>query len=130
MITDTEALDSTGLSVLQQLVTDRFLNNKVYLPQGESMQVSKVARRILDEYVKLVGTYYDNPMLNTLMYDVDLPDGATKPYADNMISDKIQNSVYSDGHRSRPFGEILNYFKTANAVAIADATSVGRNGQR
>ena len=70
LIPDTEAVDSTVIPVLKQPVTDRLLNNQVYLPQGESMQVAKVARRIIDEDRKLVGTYSDNPMLNTLMYDV------------------------------------------------------------
>ena len=57
------------------------------------MQVAKVARRILYEYVKLVGTYSYNPVLNTLMYDVEFPDGATKPYATNMIAENIHNYV-------------------------------------
>ena len=90
------------------------------------MQVSKFFRRILDEDGKLVGTYSDNPILNTLMYDVDFPDGATKPYAANMIDDNIHNSMDLDGHQYRPFGEILNYCKTANAVVIAGATAVRR----
>ena len=115
---------------MQQPVTDRLLNNQVYLPQGYSMQVAKVARRILDEYGKLVGTYSDNPMLNTLMYDMEFPDVVTNPYSANMIADSIHNSVDLDGHRSRPFGEILNYYKTSNAVAITDATAVGQNGRR
>ena len=58
LIPETEAVDSTDLPVLQQPVTDRLLNNQVYLPQGDSIQVSKVDRRILDEDGKLVGTYY------------------------------------------------------------------------
>ena len=32
------------------------------------------------------------------MYDMELPDGATNPYAANMISENIHNSVDSDGH--------------------------------
>ena len=108
MILETEAVDSTGLPVFQQPVIDILLNNQVYLPQGESIQVFKVARRILDEDGKLVGTYYENPILNTLIYDVDFPDGATKPYAANMIVEKIHNFVDSDGHQSRPLEEILN----------------------
>ena len=109
LIYETEAVDYSSLPVLKQPVTNRLMNNQVYLSQGESMQVSKVAQIILYEYGKLVGTYFENPMLNTFMYDVELPDGATKPYADNMIDKNIHNSVDSDGHRSRPFGEILNY---------------------
>ena len=69
-------------------------------------------------------------MLNTLMYDVEFPDGATNPYASNMIAKNIHNYMDSDGHRSRPFGEILNYCKTANAFVISDTTDVGQNGRR
>ena len=62
------------------------------------MQVAKVARRILDEDENLVGTYSENPILNTLIYDVEFTYGATKPYAANIISENIHNSVDSDGH--------------------------------
>ena len=65
----------------------------MYLPQGESMQVSKFSQIILGEDGKLVGTYPENTMLNTLMYDVEFPDGATKPYAANIIADNIHNSM-------------------------------------
>ena len=34
LISETEAVDSTGFHILQQPVTDRLLNNQVYLPQG------------------------------------------------------------------------------------------------
>ena len=64
------------------------------------------------------------------MYDLDLPGGSTKPYAANMIAENIHNFLDLDVHQSRPFGEILNYCKTANSVAIADATAVGQNGRR
>ena len=130
LIPETEAVYSTGLPVLQQPVTDRLLHNQVYLPQGESMQVTKVSRIILYEDGKLVGTYSDNPMINTHMYDVEFLDSATKPYAANMISENIHNSVESDVHRSKPFGDMMNYCKTANAVAIADDTAIGWNGRR
>ena len=130
LIPDTESVDSTGLPVLQQPVTDILPNDQLYLPQGESIQVAKVSWRVLDEYGKLVGTYSDNLMLNTLMYDVEFPDGATKPYAANMIAENIHNSVDSDGHQYRFFGDILNYCKTPNAVAIDDATVVERNRRR
>ena len=39
---ESEAVDAAGLPVLQQSPTDHFINNQVYLPQGESMQVGTV----------------------------------------------------------------------------------------
>ena len=68
-------------------------------------------------------------MLNSPMYDVEFPDGATKPYVSSMIYDNIHSYVDSDGHRSIPFGGILNYYNTDNAVTITDATNVGKNGR-
>ena len=130
LIPETEAVYYTGLPILQQPFTDMLLNNQVYLPQGDSMQVVKVAQIFLDKDENLVGTYSDDPMLNNLMYDVEFPDGATKYYAANMIAENIHNSVDSYGHQSRPFGQILNYCKTANTVAITDATVVGQDGRR
>ena len=64
------------------------------------------------------------------MYDVEFPDGAKNIYADNMIAENIHNSVYFGGHQSRPFGVIMNYCNTANAVAIDAATAVRQNGRR
>ena len=104
LIPETEAVDYTGLPVLKQPVADRLLNNQVHIPQGEGMQVAKVSRIILDEYWKLVVTYYENPVLNTFMYEVEFPDGDTKPYAANTISENIHNYLDLDGHQSRPFG--------------------------
>ena len=69
-------------------------------------------------------------MLNTLMYDVEFPDGATKHYSDNMTAENIHNSVDSDENWSRTFGEILNYCKTTTAATITDATAVGQNERR
>ena len=67
-------------------------------------------------------------MLNTIMYNVEFPDDDIKPSATNMIAENIHNYVGSDGNRYRPFEDILNYCKTANDVAISDATAVVQNG--
>ena len=64
------------------------------------------------------------------MYDVEFPDCATKPYVSNTIAEKIHKYVDLYGHQYRPFGGILNKCKTANAVAIADAIDVKRDGRR
>ena len=37
----------------------------------------------------IVGTYDDNPILNTIVYDVEFPDGAVKQYAANVIAENM-----------------------------------------
>ena len=45
------------------------------LPQEEAMQNAKVIGHATDQYVNSIGTYYENPYSNTMMYDVKFPDG-------------------------------------------------------
>ena len=78
----------------------------------------------------LVGTYLENPILNYILYEVEFPDGTTKPYAANMIAQNIHDTVDSDGHRSRTFGEILNYCADGTAVSKENRFGIGRNGRK
>ena len=41
------------------------------LPQGEEMKSAKVVRRTTDDNGDIIGQYNENPLLNTLLYDVE-----------------------------------------------------------
>ena len=70
--------DAAGKQLNQQSVSDLLINAEVLLPQGESTQMAKVVRRALDENGNTIGTFDSNPVLNTLVYDVEFPDGSVK----------------------------------------------------
>ena len=40
--------------------------------------MAKVVRRVVDSDGKAVGTYNSNPILNTMVYECEFPDGAVK----------------------------------------------------
>ena len=40
-----------------------------------------------------MGKNSDNPILNTLMYDVELPDGTIRLYTANVIADNIYAQI-------------------------------------
>ena len=82
---------------MQHSVNYKTKQLEVLLPHGEGLQLAKVVRRSLDENGKLVGSYSDNPILNSLLYEVEFPDGTTKPYAANMIEQNIHDLVDGDG---------------------------------
>ena len=46
-------------------MTDLFINAKISLPKGEKLSMGKVICRYIDEHGKLIGTYDDNPVLNS-----------------------------------------------------------------
>ena len=45
----------------------------------------------------IIGKYNSKPMLNTMLYYVDFPNGAIRKYGSNIISDNIYSQVDSEG---------------------------------
>jgi len=62
---------------------------EVLLPQGENMQSAKVQGRSKDLDWNTIGSFADNPLLNSIIYDVEFPDGAIKQYAANTIAESL-----------------------------------------
>lgn len=54
---------------------DLLIHSEVHLPQGEKIRAGKVIRRSCDENGAITGSYNENPILNTLVYDVEFPVG-------------------------------------------------------
>jgi len=109
-------------------VSDTLINADVLLPQGEGLVAAKVIRRSLDEDGKLIGDHNDMPVFNTMVYDVEFPDGVVKPYAANAIADNIYEQVDSEG--SNIVKSIDDYLADENAVSKANQFFIGKNGRR
>ena len=67
---------STGSSS----AADLRMNAEVLLPQGDEKRLAKVIKRSVDSDGKVFGNYNELPVLNTMLYDVQLPDDSIKPY--------------------------------------------------
>ena len=65
------------------------------------MYMAKVVRRAIGEDGKVIGSPNDNPILNTLIYDVEFTDGVTKQYAANFIAENILSGVDKEGYHSK-----------------------------
>jgi hypothetical protein len=122
--------DSSGKPINQQSMTDLLINAEVLLPQGESEQLAKVLRRSVDEEGKLIGTFNDNPILNTLVYEVEFPDGTVKEYAANIIAENILRQVDPFGRYTHVMDGIIGHKKNDHALEGDDAFVVTRRGQR
>ena len=59
----------------------------------------------VDNNGKLVGTFDENPVLNSMIYDVQFPDGAVKQYAANIIAENILYQVDSNGNTHKCWKE-------------------------
>ena len=107
-IPDDDPVDATGKAIYEKLFTDMMIHAKVLLPQRENVKSTKVQGITKDDDGKMVGTFESNQIFNTIIYDVDFPDGAVKQYAANVIAENMYIQVDSDGHSTIIFDVIAD----------------------
>ena len=64
---------------------------------GEEMVAGNVLQRTIGPDGKVTGTYDSNPYLNSIICDVEFPDGEVKEYAANITAKNMLTQVDSDG---------------------------------
>ena len=73
------------------------MNAEVLLPQWEGKRLAKMIKRSVDSDGKVIRNYNELRVLNTMLYDVKLPDVFIKQYSANLIAENIL--MQSDGDR-------------------------------
>ena len=77
-----------------------------------------------------MGIYDKNPFLNTVVYDVQFPDGEIKEYAANVIAENMYSQVDAEGFRYQILDCITNHRKNGNAVHKDDLYITTKSGRR
>lgn len=126
-----DVVDATGKLLCQQPEYDKVINSEVLLQQGESLQSAKVAQRSIGPNGTTAGKYYYNPALNSIIYNVEFPDGTVKEYSANVIAQNMLSQVDSDGFTMTMMeGGIDHKMDNATAVPKSDKYIATRRGQR
>ena len=74
----------------------------------------------MDEQGKVIGSPDENPILNTLIYDVEFPDGNIKKYSANVIAVNVIVNCYSEGYYSSMMACILDHKRDGYALIITE----------
>ena len=85
------------------------INAEVQLQLGEEMVAGKVLQRTIGPDGKVTGTYDSNPYLNSIIYDVEFPDGQVKEYAANLVAENMSTKVDSDGISTTLMEDIVDH---------------------
>ena len=126
-----DSVDSNGKLLNQMPAYDKMLHSEVSLQLGENMTVGKVTKRAIGPDGTVAGTYDENPCLNTMIYEVEFPDGQSKAYAANVIAENMLTQVDSDGYSRTLMEAIVDYRKDeATAVSKADKYLITTSGQK
>lgn len=127
---DDDPVEENGVAQFEAPLTDLLIHAEVHLPQGEEMQRAKVIRRSKNENGEIVGAYNENPILNTLVYDVEFPDGDVREYSANIIAENMYAQVDADGFSHMLLDYIADYKKDGNAIDKADSYVITKSGRR
>ena len=106
------------------------INTEVLLPHEETHQTSKVICCTINSNGNIIGIFDENPVLNSLVYDVEFPDGAIKHYAVSVIAENVLSQVDSSGFYIQALYKIVLHRKLGNAVSMRDAYVTANRGVR
>ena len=128
-VPEADCVDATGKPILQQSLADTLIHSEVLLSHGEDFQMAKVLRRSVNPEGRVIGNTNDNPLLNTLMYDVEFPDGNIKKYAANIIAENVLVNCDSEGFYSSQMSCIVDHKCDGSAVPMEQKYIKSKNGQ-
>ena len=95
------------------------------------MNIGKTIRQAIDDNGKVIGSHNDNPLLNTLAYDVEFQDRADKRYGYNIIAEKILSQCNPDGFYTNVMEAILDHKHDGSAISKSESyykTNQGMTG--
>lgn len=97
---------------------DKFLGIRVQIPvdDAESIVMGKVVGQKRDTDGRLIGASNNNPILNTVVYNVLTPDGIMHEYTANTIAEHIWAQVDEDGWDFRQIFAIIGHRKNSEAI--------------
>ena len=127
---EADLTDALGKPIYVRSVADALINAEVMLPSGDSMAIATVARRCVDDEGRLLGTFNDNPLLNTLLYECEFEDGTTRAYSANTIASNIFEKSYADGSSGSLLYVIVDHKSSGEATKMADKYIFSKTGKK
>jgi hypothetical protein len=107
---------------------DQYITAKVLLPRDGQKVLGHVTSHKRDAEGNPIGKAYDNPILDTRLYQVTFPDGNVAEYSANIIAERIYSQVVNEGRQFLMLDEIINWKRTQEAVDDEQILQVSHNG--
>ena len=109
---------------------DQYLAAELLMPHGDGMQRARVRRRHQDEQGRPLGTANANPILDSRMYEIEFPDGATDVVTANLIAENLYSQIDNEGRQFLVLKDIVDHKFTDEAVSTENGYVLSNNGQR
>ena len=89
-----------------------------------------VKRRDMDDEGKSVGSMNNNPLLDTIAYELEFSDGMTEVITANIIAQNLLAQVDEEGNRQMLLYEITDHIQDVNYIGKEDEFTETKNGMK
>ena len=83
-----------------------------------------------DEHGNIIGTFDTNPLLITMIYDVEFMDGNIREFGGNIIAENMYSQVDNDGYYRSILESIIDFRKNTKAISKDNMHIMTKSGQR
>jgi hypothetical protein len=99
---------------------EEYILAQVHLPRVDEHRLGTAIRRAKDGNDRPIGKYYQNPPLDTRIFEVEFSDGQVLEYAANVIAENLYSQVDEEGPHQVMLDEIVNHKSDKSAVLPED----------
>jgi hypothetical protein len=129
-VPEADFVDATDRPVLQQSLTYTLININVMLPNGDGDALAMVMCCAVDENGLVVGTFNENLLLNTILYECEFRDGTTKEFAANTIASNIYMESDLDGFSGFSLYHIIDHKCSWDAIMMENKYFIIQSGEK
>lgn len=123
--------DVHGLDAPCAELQDNLVGAEVNIPTEDGNILGKVKKRKRDhETNMLIGTSNRNPLMDTRLYEVELPDGTYTDYSANVLIENIINSANDNGQTPMFIDEIVGHRFNKEAIHPEDGWYITPQGAK
>ena len=116
IVEDEDPLDSIETLMFEEPINDILINAECRLPLKDQFHPAIVRKRSVGKNGREIGMFDPNPVLNTVLYDVDFNDGSVRQYTANVIAQNLFDQVDIDGYSLSRLEAIVDYRKEKSAL--------------
>ena len=109
---------------------DSLIHAEVLLPHNDKMCEGIVKGRHMNEKGDATGQFHENPLLNSIIYDVEFSDGIIKEYAANIIAQNLYAKMSDDGKDTQALESIIDHATNEDALPKSKKFIICKNGKR
>ena len=125
-----DPVDCNGKAINLQSEYDMLISLELSMPQGEVLRSAKVVVRKQGPDGECIGTYDNNPIITTMTYDVEFPDGEIREYAANIIAESMLSQVDNEGYTLQHLSQIIDASSDYSAVSKSALYCTTKRGNR